>query len=166
MSIIESLSLYTSSQKSVAIGFIVAGGFLLLASTYLMFQSALSGPLWQGFKISALIFGLLIAAGGFGYLKFCDKTQTTLVAMYESNQDDMMTFEQQRMQKVVKDFPIYQISFAVIVVIALLIIIFASDFWIGVAFPVAILFISILLIEAHSRTSIVKHFEYIESVIR
>ena len=163
MNFIESLAIYTSSQKAVAAGFIAVGlVFIVLAGT-LMLQS-LSAQLWQGFKIGALACGLLILAGGIGYLKFCDKTQANLLTLYEQDQAALIHVEKQRTQKVVREYAIYQAVFAVIIVLSLLAILMGRDFLMGLAFSIALLFLCVMLIEAHSRGSIIKHNEYMQSL--
>ena len=164
MNFIESLALYTSSQKLVAVGFIAVGlVFILLAGT-LMVQSLLSTQLWQGFKLGTLSCGLLILVGGIGYLKFCDKTQTDLLAMYEKDQAALIQVEKERMQKVAGGYPVYQAVFAVIVALSLLLIFIGREFLMGVSFSVAFLFLCVMLMEAHSKDSILKHNDYIQSL--
>ena len=163
MNFIESLAIYTASQKLVATGFIAVGlVFIVLAGT-LMLQS-LSAPLWQGFKIGALACGLLILAGGIGYLKFCDKTQADLLTLYEQDQAALIHVEKERIQKVVREYALYQAVFAVIIVLSLLAILMGRDFLRGLAFSIALLFLCVMLMEAHSRGSIIKHNEYMQSL--
>ena len=163
MNFIESLAIYTASQKLVATGFIAVGlVFIVLAGT-LMLQS-LSAPLWQGFKIGALACGLLILAGGIGYLKFCDKTQADLLTLYEQDQAALIHVEKARIQKVVGEYPVYQAVFALIIALSLLAILLGREFLMGLAFSVALLFLCVMLMEAHSRGSIIKHNEYMQSL--
>ena len=164
MNFIESLTIYTSSQKVVAAGFIAVGLVLILLAGTLMMQSILSTQLWQGFKIGALSCGLLILAGGIGYLKFCDKTQVDLLAMYEKDQAVLVQAEKERMQKVVREYSVYQAVFAAIIVLCLLTILIGREFLMGVSFSVALLFLCVMLMEAHSKSSIIKHNNYIQSL--
>jgi len=163
MNFIESLAIYTSSQKLVAAGFIAVGLALILLAGTLMLQS-LSTQLWQGFKIGALSCGLLILAGGIGYLKFCDKTQADLLAMYEKDQAALVEVEKERIQKVVKEYAVYQAVFAVIIALSLLVILMGREFLMGISFSVAFLFLCIMLMEAHSKDSIIKHNKYMQSL--
>ena len=164
MNFIESLTIYTSSQKAVAAGFIAVGLVLILLAGTLMMQSILSTQLWQGFRLGALGCGLLILAGGIGYLKFCDKTQADLLTMYEKDQAALVQVEKERMQKVVREYSVYQAVFAAIIVLSLLAILMGREFLMGVSFSVAFLFLCIMLMEAHSRGSIIKHNNYIQSL--
>jgi len=163
MNFIESLAIYTSSQKLVAAGFIAVGLALILLAGTLMLQS-LSTQLWQGFKIGALSCGLLILAGGIGYLKFCDKTQADLLAMYEKDQAALVEVEKERIQKVVQEYAVYQAVFAVIIALSLLVILMGREFLMGISFSVAFLFLCIMLMEAHSKDSIIKHNKYMQSL--
>lgn len=165
MSFLESLAMYTASQKTVAYGFIACGVVLLASALLVLLLNSAASPLWQGFKIGALIFGLLILAGGVGYLKFSGDTETKVASQYQVNAEQTLAEESTRMNKVVSDFPTYQMVFAVIVLIALALIVFAKPFWSGVAFPVALLFILVLLIEAYSKTSIDEHTQFVNSAI-
>ena len=157
MSFVESLTFYTESQKLVAYGFVVSGLLLLVAAAVVLVLSSGASSLWQGFKWGSIVFGLLILAGGIGYLNFCDKTHNGVVSAYQADPDSTLLEEDKRMQKVLGDFPRYQIWFSAIVLLSLAAIVFAKPFWAGVAFPIAFLHVGILLIEAHSKTSIDSH---------
>ena len=165
MSFIDSLIMYTLSQKVVAYGFIFCG-FTLLASAFLvtLFSSG-SNPLWQGFKFGALLFGLFILVGGIGYLNFSSKIHNQVESEYQSNPQTTLVSEGERMNKVVSDYTIYQAVFSFIVILSLATIVFSKPFWSGFAFPVAFLFIGVLLIEAHSKFSIDDHAKAINSII-
>ncbi len=84
--------------------------------------------------------------------------------MYEKDQSALIQVEKERMQKVVRGYPVYQAVFSVIVVLSLLAILMEREFLMGVSFSVAFLFLCIMLMEAHSKDSILKHNEYIQSL--
>ncbi len=164
MSFLESLTLYTASQKMVAYGFISIGIVLLLASLGIFILSPTNAALWQGFKIGALVFGLMILLGGIGYLNFSGKVHNQIESEYQSNPATTLVAENERMNKVVSDYTIYQIAFSSIVFISLITILFAKPFWTGFAFPAAFLFVSVLLVEAHSKYSIDNHMKAVISI--
>ena len=67
------------------------------------------------------------------------------------------------MQKVVKDYPIYQAVGAGLIVWALLVILFVKKpFWHGVAFAVIIYSVGFLLVEAYSHQSIKTYFDLLK----
>lgn len=166
MSFLESLALYTASQKIVAYGFISCGIVLLLSSLAVFILSPLAPTLWQGVRMGALVFGLMILLGGIGYLNFSGKIHNQIESEYKSSPATTLVAESERMNKVGSDFKIYQIVFSGIVIISLVAILFAKPFWAGFAFPAAFLFVSVLLIEAHSKYSIDNHTETVMSVTR
>lgn len=165
MSFIESLVVYSHAQRMVAYGFIACGG-VLLTGAFLTFLFSSSGSLlWQGFKIGSFIFGLLILVGGIGYLQFNEKNHSEIELKYQTDTENVIKSENVRMQKVVADFKVFQYVFAVIVILALVVIVFARPFWIGFAFPAAFLHVAVLLIEAHSKASIDQHAEIVSTLI-
>ena len=165
MDFIESLGMYTQAQRMVAYSFVACSG-LLLTGGFLTFLFPSAGSLLcQGFKIGCFIFGLLILAGGIGYLQFNEKNHSEIESRYQADSENEMKSENVRMQKVVADFKVFQYVFAGIVILALVVIVFARPFWIGFAFPAAFLHVAVLLIEAHSKASINQHAEIVSTLI-
>ena len=164
MSFLESLAVYTASQKIVAYGFIISGSVLLLAALLMTILSS-DEPLWQGVRLGSVVFGLAMLAGGIGYVNFCGKVQEKVEIEYQQDTATTLVEEGKRMDKVVSDYPVYQKVFGLIVVISLIAIIFAKEFWSGFAFPVAFLFVAVLLIEAHSKKSIDAHSQLVNGLV-
>ncbi|MBL4782743.1 MAG: hypothetical protein JKX92_10925 [Porticoccaceae bacterium] len=165
MNFIESLIFYSQAQKVVAYGFVTCGGLLLTGSalSFIFFSDA--SPLWHGFKISLLIFGLFGLVGGVGYLQFNSEIKNQIESNYNQSPDAELLVENQRIKKVVNDFKRYQYVFVGIVIIALLAILLASPFWVGFSFPIAFLFLVVLLIEAHSKSSIDQHAQIVSTLV-
>lgn len=154
MNLLQSLEAYTNAQKWVGTNFIILGIVLLILAAVFAFFVAKS-PMATGLKWGALATGLLIIVGGFFYRSFCDKTQDEARAIYEKDKTEFVQYEHERMEKVDKGFLTYQITFAVFVLAAIIVILFVnSPVAKGISYAVAILFIGILLIEGFSHKSI------------
>ena len=164
MSLLDSLSLYTASQKAVAYGFMSCGVVLLIASLAVIVFSPTDAILWRGFKFGSILFGMFILAGGYGYLNFSSKIEEKVTHEYHENSEATLANEKARIKKVNSDYPMYQIAFSIVVIISLVAIVFAKPFWAGFAFPAAFLFVAILLIEAQSKVSIDVHTSVVESL--
>ena len=154
MEIIKSLGEYTISQKLVGTSFIVIGILFIvfaIINNYAFSQSELI----KGLKMGSLICGIFILIGGFGYNNFSTKTELKQIERYNQSRDDFLKQENIRMEKVIKDYPVYQIVFGSFIIISILIIWFTKNpFWHGIAFSVIILFTSVMIIEANSHKSI------------
>ncbi|ANQ51770.1 hypothetical protein MY04_4434 [Flammeovirga sp. MY04] len=157
MNILQSLEAYTSAQKWVGINFIILGSILvILAGIFTFF--VLKTPMSTGMKWGALVSGILILVGGMSYYSFCNKTQLSSQAIYKRDVTEFLQFEYERMEKVDKDFLLYQLTFTAFIVAALIIILFINmPLLKGVSYAVAILFLGILIIEGFSHTSITKY---------
>ncbi len=164
MPFIDSLALYTVSQKAVAYGFMASGIFLLATAAFVYFLVPIHNSLWQGFKYGSLLFGVATLLGGIAYLNFSNKIYMQIESEYQSNAEQTLLAEAKRMSKVVSDYTVYKIVFASIVLISLLVILFLKPFWSGFAFPAALLFLVVMLIEAHSKYSIDAHWQNIKEL--
>ncbi len=160
MEIIQEFQAYIASQKAVGTQFILIGiGLLVIA---ILFHFSGSSQLSSGLKIGAAICGLLIISGGVGYRTTETKLLRSQTALYQKNQSEFKKVETERMQKVVKDYPIYQIIFGSFIILSLLIVwVVKKPFWHGVAFSVMILFIAVIIVEGYSHKSIKSYFEYL-----
>ena len=168
MGIIESLDAYMASQKTVAINFIALGVlFFLIAGALFAGERWGFDPstkLLQGLKTGTLVWGLVILAGGGAYYNFCNKTYDQLVNTYETDKSEYLIEEHQRISKVVKDYPGYQMVFAAFIIISLVFILFVDKaFLSGIAFSTMLLFAVLMLFEAHSKTSIDHYFKQIQT---
>ena len=161
MTIDDSLTAYIASQKTVAIAFLVLSSVLIASSLAIYLLSEPSRFL-QGYKIGALIFGVLIAVGGGTYLFTNARTHDKLKAAHKANPGEFVSSEQKRMAKVVKGFPVYQYVGSAFILVALGIILFAGrPFWSGIAIAVAFHFLGFMFVELVSHSSIKQHHDYI-----
>lgn len=153
MSELNHLENYINAQKDVAIHFILIGiGLLLIALLSHFFSNSSLG---NGLKIGSIVCGIFILLGGIGY----QNTETKLL----KNQSELLVkdkvefhrVESERMAKVMKDYPIYQIGFGAFIILSLLIVLLVKNpFWNGVAFAIIILFVLVMISEAFSYQSI------------
>ncbi len=160
MTLLTHLETYIAAQKNVGTQFIIIGVLLPIVAAWAHFSA--SSPLNSGLKTGALIGGLLILAGGFGYRY----TETTLLknqtTLFQKDQAEFRQVEAERMAKVKKDYPVYQMVFSAFIVVALLVILLVKDtYWHGVSFAVLILMVGVLIIEAYSQRSINMYYEYL-----
>ncbi len=154
MEIIQGLEAYTSAQKAVGASFIFLGVFLLLLAGLVWFFAP-AGQLTNGLKMGFLISGLLIGMGGFSYLNFSADVLHNGSQLYEKGKTEFVKSENERMQKVEKGYPVYQMVFAIFITLALAVIFFVNrPFWSGISFAVIILFTGIMIVEAYSHKSI------------
>ncbi|WP_044211972.1 hypothetical protein [Flammeovirga sp. OC4] len=154
MNILQSLEAYTSAQKWVGINFIILGTLLLLLAGIITFFVTKT-PLASGMKWGALVTGLLIIFGGFGYGNFNNKILKEGEIAIQKSSNEFIQSEYERMEKVDKGFLTYQLTFAAFAIAAIIVILFIhSPFLKGIAFSVAILFIGLLIIEGFSHPSI------------
>ena len=161
MELLTHFDTYINAQKNVAIQFIVIGvGLIVMALCLQIFGKS---NLSNGLKAGALICGLFIIIGGFAYNNTENKLRKTQISLYQKSEKDFQQVEKERMQKVVKDYPIYQAVGASLIVLALLVILFVKKpFWQGVAFAVIIYSVGFLLVEAHSHQSIKTYFDLLK----
>ena len=154
MNALQSLETYASSQKWVAINFIILGLILLLLAGVFAFFVAKS-PMATGMKWGSLVTGVLIIIGGISYYNFNEKTKRNSESIYQKDVSEFIQSEHERMEKVDSGFLTYQLTFAAFVVLALIIILFInSPLLKGIAFAVAIHFVGIMMIEGFSHKSI------------
>ncbi|NRB50666.1 MAG: hypothetical protein HRU41_23560 [Saprospiraceae bacterium] len=160
MTLLTHLESYITAQKNVGSQFIIIGVLLLIVAAWAHFSA--TSPLSSGLKTGALIGSLLILAGGFGYRS----TETTLLkkqtALFQEDQTEFRQVETERMAKVKKDYPVYQMVFSAFIVAALLVILSVKNtYWHGISFAVIILMVGVLISEAYSQQSIQLYYEYL-----
>ena len=119
MEALQQLELYISAQKNVAIQFIIIGAGLLILSAVLHFAG--KSDLSNGFKIGALVCGVLILAGGIAYRNTEDKLLKSQTS-HQNSEAEFQQAETERMKQVVKDYPIYQLAFCAFIIVSLLVI--------------------------------------------
>lgn len=162
MDIVQALETYTLAQKTVATNFIYLGiGLIIGAIAVWIF--APSGQLSNGLKYGLMVCGILIMIGGFSYSRFSQKTLDNGIIAEKSNHVKFLEDEKTRMDKVEKDFPIYQMVFGAFIVVPLLLVLFINKPLLnGVSFAVMILFLFQMIIEAYSYTSIAEYSKYLK----
>lgn len=157
MKIIEAFEAYIAAQKALSNQFLILCGVLILIAiiTHFAFPTT-TMTIWL--KRSLVVCGLFIALGGFSYGNFNNKVSDSGHAHYHQNSVEFAQAEQVRMEKVVKQFPYYQITFALFIVASLLVVLFVpSPQAKGVAFAVILLFVGCMIVEQVSHTSIVEY---------
>ena len=162
MSSLQQFEAYISAQKNVAIQFVAIGvGLILLALLLHYFgKSSLS----NGLKTGSLICGFFILVGGIAYNITENKLCQTQTILYQKSKVEFQEVETERMQKVVKGYPIYQIVGVGFIILSLMVILFVKQpFWNGVAFAVIIYWVGFLLVEAYSHQSIKVYFDFLKS---
>lgn len=160
MDTFSQFEIYISAQKNVAIQFMLIGSVLLLAATCFHFFG--KGELSVGLRNGALICGIFILIGGIAYQNTENKLLVTSKSLFEENPQEFKKQEKQRMQKVIRDYPVYQFVFGGLIILSLLIVWFIdSSFWHGVAFSVILLAIGVMVVEAYSHQSIKTYTEYL-----
>ena len=154
MEILKSLEIYTIAQKVVGISFVIIGfglGSIAVICHYMLETTELS----NGLKIGALIGGVFILLGGFGYQNFSAKTALKQIEIHEKSKENFLAQETIRMEKVVKEYPIYQFVFGVFIMLSIGVVLFTKKpLWHGIAFSVMLLFTLVLIVEAFSYKSI------------
>lgn len=161
MNIIESLELYTASQKMLAYRFLAIGIVLALCFLIITLVSSLEGPLWSGLKIGSVVCAGLIAGFAVVYINFTNNTHDGLLERHAADTTSMLSFEIERMEKIVREFPIYQSFFAAMVLTGLGLLLFASLFWQGVGFSILAMHATMMYFELHSKVAIMRHYEFI-----
>lgn len=153
MDLLQHLETYITAQKGVGMHFVLIGiGLLIIASLSHFFGES---PLANGLKIGALICGLLILIGGIGYRITEDRLLGKQTELFHNDMAEFQQVETERMVKVVKEYPVYQMVFGSFIILALLVVWFVKNpFWHGVAFAVIILCTCVMISEAFSQLSI------------
>ncbi len=159
MKIFESFLVYTDAQRALSTNFLILGGILIAIALIAHFAFP-SATLTIWFKRSVIACGLLIILGGISYGNFNQKVVDTGKVAFEKNATEFAQTEQVRMEKVVKQFPLYQITFALFIVVALLVVLFVpAPQAKGIAFAVMLLFAGCMVLEQVSHQSIMDYFE-------
>lgn len=160
---LQHFEVYINSQKTMATYMMVFGGLIFTLSIIVLLAG--TNPLLNGFKYGLWIFGLLSLIGGYGYKLTEERLLTSQTAIYHANKEVFKQVEKERMQKVVKSFPVIQIVFVVIILIALLLVFFINQSFIqGLLFALVLYFAGNLLIEQVSKHSIYTYFEQLTTM--
>ena len=115
MELLEHFEAYISAQKGVGTQFVLIG--LLLLGVAIWAHVGGSSPLTSGLKTGALVCGVLILAGGFGYRSTEANLLKTQTELFNTDQSQFREVETERMAKVKKDYPVYQMVFGGFIVV-------------------------------------------------
>ncbi len=157
MNILESFEAYIASQRAVGTNFLILGGILIVLAVIAHFTLS-SSVMTIWLKSGLIVCGLLIAAGGWSYGNFNEKVSKEGHSQFEKDPAEFAQTEAVRMDKVVKQFPYYQITFAAFIILSLIVVLFVpSPAAKGIAFAVIALMAGCLLVEQVSHSSIVEY---------
>lgn len=158
MELLTNLETYINAQKNVGTQFILIGILLMIVAAWSHFSDTSS--LTSGLKTGSFICSLFILIGGFGYRYTENTLLKNQTELFEKNQTEFKQVEMERMVKVKKDYPIYQIVFGSFIVLSLLLIWFVKKhYWHGVAFAIILLMLCVMIVEAFSQRSINQYYE-------
>jgi len=164
MEVLQSLEVYTVSQKAVGIQFGVIGVVLLIAAGCLYFFNSTT-DFSNGLKVGLLVWGLFGLVSGIGYHTFSVKLHEKALEQHAQNQEEFVRAEVPRMQKVLSDYPKYQLAFAAFIVISLLVIfIVGKPFWTGIAFATILFNVGMMIVEAYSHISIKAYIDALSKI--
>jgi len=155
---LEQFETYISAQKTIA-NYMLAFGLIMLIACVLIHFST-SNTLFTGLKIGLFMFGLFSSFGGYGYKKTEEKLLKSQTLRYQENPTQFTQKEKARMTKLVKNFPVTQIVFVVLIVMALVTNLFVSKALVsGILFSLVLFSVGNLIIESVSKKSIHLYFE-------
>ncbi len=153
---------YITAQKAVGLHFILLGVGLLVVA--IIAQIMGSTTLANGLKTGALVCGLMMIISGIGYRMTETKLLEKQTQLFQKEAANFQQVEIERMAKVIKDYPIYQMVSIALIIAALLLIYFTKNpYWQGIAYAVIIMFVGFMMIEAFSQYSIKAYFQALKN---
>ncbi len=160
---LEQLVIYISAQKTIANYMLALGLIMVFGAVLIHFTPTHS--LLNGLKIGLLVFGLFSLIGGYSYKLTEDKLLKSQTVIYQANTDEFDQMEKERMQKVVKNFPVIQLVFVVLIVASLVVnLILDKPFVNGILFALVIFLVGNMIIESISKQSIDTYFEQLSTI--
>lgn len=160
---LEQLELYINAQKAIANYMLGLGIIMILLGVSLHFAG--TNPLFHGLKIGCLVLGLFSAVSGYSYRITGEKMLERQSDVYRENPAEFKAIEKNRMGKVVKNFPIIQVVFVVLIIVSLvMVLIIKSSFINGLILSVVILLVGNIFIEKVSKASIDTYYEHIATL--
>ncbi len=159
---LEQLELYINAQKTIA-NFIMGLGVIMILLA-ILFDFA-ENSLFNGLKAGLFVVGFISLDSGYGYrlteTKLLEKQKT----LYKESPARFHQLEKERMVKVVKSFPFYQIAFIIAIFICLLVIFFTKNNFVnGILFAVIIFLLGNTVIEKVSETSIDSYYKKLSNI--
>jgi len=163
MKTLSQFQIYIDAQKWVGVQFMLLGAGLVIISGLALFLG--NSELANGLKVGAIISGLFISISGYAYRNTEIKLLNSQTRFFNKDHVASRLTETKRMEKVLKDYPIYQIVFGAFIVIALIIILSANySFWCGIALSIILLSTGVIIVEAHSHHSIKHYYTYLSNL--
>lgn len=163
MKTLSQFQIYIDAQKAVGIQFILVGAGIVIVSALAHFLG--SSELTSGLKVGALAAGLFISISGYAYRETEIKLLHSQTLLFNKDHIAFRLTETKRMEKVLKDYPIYQIVFGSFIVIALIFILSTTySFWCGIALSIILLSTGVMIVEAYSHHSIKHYYTYLSNL--
>lgn len=160
---LQHLEIYIGAQKTIATYMLVFG--LLLFVLAILIHLAGTHTLLNGFKYGILAFGIFATIGGCSYKLTEEKLLKSQASLYQADPDEFKEVEKERMQKVVKSFPLIQIVFVVVIILALVLILFLKTTLVkGLLFSLVLFLFGNLVIEQVSKKSIDTYYEQLSTI--
>lgn len=157
------LETYVAAQKTIALYFAFVGVVILILGLCIQFAS--STPFSTGLKVSALLCGIGMITIGIVYRKTEAKLLEKQSELFQKDPTAFKEVETERMAKVVKNYPLYQIiPLALIAASFLFIWIIPPPFWKGMAFIFILMLIGFLIVEVFSKDSIYAYYKKLTSL--
>jgi len=158
--ILNQLEIYITAQKTIANYFMLLGVLLIILAVLFYFVG--TNSLFNGLKIGFLILGFISIVSGYAYRITEEKLLKKQIVLYHNYSSQFHRIERIRMEKVVKNFPVYQMVSIGIIIISLIVIFFdKNNFLHGILFSVIIYFLGNMIIEKVSKPYIDKYYEQV-----
>ncbi len=152
------LETYITAQKAVGLHFILLGIGLLVVA--IVAQIMGSTALANGIKTGVLVCGLMMIVSGIGYRMTETKLLKNQIQLFQKDAANFQQVETERMAKVIKDYPLYQMVSIALIIAALVLIFFTKNpYWQGIAYAAIMMFVGFMMIEAFSQYSIKAYFQ-------
>jgi glucan phosphoethanolaminetransferase (alkaline phosphatase superfamily) len=160
---LEQFEIYINAQKTIA-NYMLALGLILISGAILI-QFVATNSLFFGLKVGLLVFGLFSLVGGYSYKLTEANLQKSQTAVYQSDVNEFHQVEKDRMQKVVKNFPVIQLVFVGVIIAALAVnILLEKPVVNGILYALVIFLIGNMIIESVSKQSIHVYFEQLSTI--
>lgn len=159
MEVIRHFEIYIAAQKTTGMQFVVFGGLLLVAAVVLHFSQL--NPITQGLRNGFFVISILLMVSGIGFILNQNNLLKTKTETYQSNEQEFMKEEVDRMQGVHKSVPNIILGLGIAIVVLTLAVTFFihAPLWKGVSFSVLIYLVGLLILESLSFLSVKTYLE-------
>lgn len=155
---LQHLEMYVSAQKTIGSYSMALGGFMIMLAVLFHFMEA--NPLFNGLKTGMLVVGLITLASGYGYRRAEENILRKQTVLYQESPLQFQQQEKERMEKVVKNIPLYLIGFIAVITGLLMVIFFTKNSFVhGILFSVIFFALGSMIIEKVSKTSIETYYQ-------